>query len=255
MRFKDRSVLVTGGGRGIGRAISLGFARECALVAVNAAHLASAEEAAALIREDGGRVIAIEADVTDEEEVIAMVDRVVKEFGCIDVLVNNAGTSHPIIPTLEQNTADFDRVIATNLRSAYICCKAAGKYMVPRGSGKIVNVASISGLSGQPMRTGYAPSKAGMINMTMALAVEWGRHNINVNAVAPGHVLTDMVRGSISKGILDEQRLVNRTSLGRLSTPEDIANAVLFLASEDARAITGISLTVDCGWMANGFYM
>ncbi len=255
MRFRDKSVLVTGGGRGIGRAISLGFAREGALVAVNAAHLASAEEAAALICEAGGRAIAIEADVTDEGQVIAMVDRVVSEFGCIDVLVNNAGTSHPIIPTLEQNTADFDRVIATNLRSAYICCKAAGKYMVPRESGKIVNVASISGLSGQPMRTGYAPSKAGMINMTMALAVEWGRHNINVNAVSPGHVLTDMVRGSISKGILDEQRLVNRTSLGRLSTPEDIANAVLFLASEDARAITGISLTIDCGWMANGFYM
>jgi len=255
MRFKDRSVLVTGGGRGIGRAISIGFAREGALVAVNAAHLASAEETAALIRETGGKAIAIEADVTDEEQVTGMVDRVVREFGCVDVLVNNAGTSHPIIPTLEQKTADFDRVIATNLRSAYVCCKAVGKYMVPRRSGKIVNVASISGLSGQPMRTGYAPSKAAMINMTMALAVEWGRDNINVNAVAPGHVLTDMVRGSISKGILDEQRLVNRTSLGRLSTPEDIANAVLFLASEDAKAITGVSLTVDCGWMANGFYM
>jgi 3-oxoacyl-[acyl-carrier protein] reductase len=248
-------VLVTGGGRGIGRAISIGFAREGALVAVNAAHLASAEETAALIRETGGRAIAIEADVTDEEQVTGMVDRVVREFGCVDVLVNNAGTSHPIIPTLEQKTADFDRVIATNLRGAYICCKAVGKFMVQRRSGNIVNVASISGLSGQPMRTGYAPSKAAMINMTMALAVEWGRDNINVNAVAPGHVLTDMVRGSISKGILDEQRLVNRTSLGRLSTPEDIANAVLFLASEDAKAITGVSLTVDCGWMANGFYM
>jgi gluconate 5-dehydrogenase/2-deoxy-D-gluconate 3-dehydrogenase len=105
------------------------------------------------------------------------------------------------------------------------------------------------------MRTGYAPSKAAMINMTMALAVEWGRHNVNVNAVAPGHVQTDMVRGSISKGILDEQRLVNRTALGRLSTPEDIASAVMFLASEESRAITGICLIVDCGWMANGFYM
>jgi 3-oxoacyl-[acyl-carrier protein] reductase len=225
------------------------------LVAVNAAHLASAEETAALIREAGGSAIGIEADVTNEEQVNEMVDRVVREFGCIDILVNNAGTSHPIIPTLEQNTADFDRVIATNLRSAYVCCKAAGKYMIPREGGKIVNVASISGLSGQPMRTGYAPSKAAMINMTMALAVEWGRHNVNVNAVAPGHVQTDMVRGSISKGILDEQRLVNRTALGRLSTPEDIASAVMFLASEESRAITGICLIVDCGWMANGFYM
>jgi 3-oxoacyl-[acyl-carrier protein] reductase len=118
------------------------------LVAVNAAHLASAEETAALIREAGGSAIGIEADVTSEEQVNGMVDRVVREFGCIDILVNNAGTSHPIIPTLEQNTADFDRVIATNLRSAYVCCKAAGKYMIPREVGKIVNVASISGLSG-----------------------------------------------------------------------------------------------------------
>ncbi len=255
MRFSDKTVLVTGGGRGIGRAISIAFAREGASVAVNAAHLSSAEDAVALIRDAGGKAFAIEADVTDEESVTRMVDGVVREFGCIDILVNNAGTSHPIVPTLEQNTADFDRVIATNFRGAYVCCKAVGKLMVPRHGGKIVNVASISGLSGQPMRTGYAPSKAALINMTMALAVEWGRHNINVNAVAPGHVLTDMVRGSISKGILDEQRLVNRTALGRLSTPEDIANAVMFLASDESNAITGIYLTVDCGWMANGFYM
>ena len=255
MRFEGKKVLVTGGGRGIGRAIAVGFAREGAYVAVNAAHEATAEETSRLIYESGGAALAIQADVTDEEQVRRMVDTAVKEMGRIDILVNNAGTSHPIIPTLEQDTADFDRVMATNVRSAYICCKAAGHHMVPRRSGKIVNVASISGLTGQPMRTGYAPSKAAMINMTMALAVEWGRHNINVNAVAPGHVLTDLVRGSISKGVLDEERLVNRTALGRLSTPEDVASAVMFLASEEASAITGIYLTVDCGWMANGFYM
>lgn len=255
MRFKDRAVLVTGGGRGIGRAISLAFAREGASVAVNSAHLSTAEETAAAIRDMGVNAVAIEADVSDEEQVNSMVDTVIRELGCIDILVNNAGTSHPIIPTIEQKTADFDRVIATNLRSTYMCSKAVGAHMISRGSGKIVNIASVSGLSGQPMRTGYAPSKAGMINMTMALAVEWGRHNINVNAVSPGHVLTDLVRGSISKGILDEERLINRTALGRLSTPEDVAHAVLFLASDEARAITGINVTVDCGWTANGFYM
>lgn len=255
MRFENKRVLVTGGGRGIGRAISLAFAREGAQVAVNAAHQSTAEDTAGQIRAIGGTAVAIEADVTDEQQVIGMVDRVVDELGCIDVLVNNAGTSHPIIPTIEQDTADFDRVIATNLRSAYVCCKAVGRHMVPRRSGKIVNVASISGTTGQPMRTGYAPSKAAMINMTMALAVEWGRHNINVNAVSPGHVLTDLVRDSIRKGVFSEERLVNRTALGRLSTPEDVATAVLFLASEEASAITGISLVVDCGWTANGFYM
>ena len=210
MKFKDKTVLVTGGGRGIGRAIAVAFAEEGAAVAVNAAHLSSAEEAAGLIREAGGLAIPLEANVTDEEQVNRMVERVVSECGCIDILVNNAGTSHPIIPTLEQDTADFDRVIATNLRSAYVCSKAVGRHMVPRRSGKIVNVASISGLTGQPMRTGYAPSKAAMINLTMALAVEWGPYNINVNAVAPGHVLTDLVRGSISKGIFSEEKQIGR---------------------------------------------
>jgi len=255
MRFRDRKVLVTGSGRGIGQAIALAFAAEGAAVAVNAAHQATAEDTATRIRHAGGKAIAIEADVTSEDQVERMVARVVRELGGLDILVNNAGTSHPIIPTLEQKTADFDRVIATNLRSAYVCCKAAGKVMVPQHSGKIVNVASISGLTGQPMRTGYAPSKAAMINMTMALAVEWGRHGINVNAVSPGHVLTELVRGSISKGVFSEEALVNRTALGRLSTPEDVAAAVLFLASEEARSITGHNLVVDCGWMANGFYM
>ena len=255
MRFAGKALLVTGGGRGIGQAIALGFAREGASVAVNAAHLATAEDTATQIRQAGGKALAIEANVADESQVKAMIDRVVRELGGLDILVNNAGVSQPIMPTLEQDTADWDRVMATNLRSAYLCSKAAGKHMVAQHSGKIVNIASITGLTGQPMRTAYAPSKAAMLNLTKALAVEWGPYNINVNAVAPGYVMTDLVRNFISQGKVNEEAMLKRTPLGRLSAPEDIAEAVMFLASDAARNITGIHIAVDAGWSVNGWYM
>jgi NAD(P)-dependent dehydrogenase (short-subunit alcohol dehydrogenase family) len=255
MRFAGKTVLVTGGGRGIGQAIALGFAREGASVAVNAAHLSTAEDTATQIRQEGGKALAIEANVADESQVKELIDRVVRELGGLDILVNNAGVSQPIMPTLEQDTADWDRVMATNLRSAYLCSKAAGKHMVAQHSGKIVNIASITGLTGQPMRTAYAPSKAAMLNLTKALAVEWGPFNINVNAVAPGYVMTDLVRNFISQGKVNEEAMLKRTPLGRLSAPEDIAEAVMFLASDAARNITGIHIPVDAGWSVNGWYM
>jgi len=255
MRFAGKVALVTGGGRGIGQAIALGFAREGASVAVNAAHMTTAEDTATQIRQAGGKALAIEANVADESQVKAMIDRVVRELGSLDILVNNAGVSQPIMPTLEQDTADWDRVMATNLRSAYLCSKAAGKHMVAQHSGKIVNIASITGLTGQPMRTAYAPSKAAMLNLTKALAVEWGPFNINVNAVAPGYVMTDLVRNFISQGKVNEEAMLKRTPLGRLSAPEDIAEAVMFLASDAARNITGIHIPVDAGWSVNGWYM
>ena len=255
MRFTGKAVLVTGGGRGIGQAIAIGFAREGALVAVNAAHLATAEETAAQIRQAGGTAIAIEANVADEEQVNAMVDRVARELGSIDILVNNAGVSQPIMPLLEQSTADWDRVIGINLRGTYLCAKSAARHMIERRSGKIVNIASITGLTGPPMRTAYAPSKAATLNLTMVLAVELAKHNINVNAVSPGYVLTDLVKNFVQQGKVNEEAVLKRTPLGRMSTPEDIAEATLFLASDAAKNITGINLPVDAGWTANGWYM
>jgi len=255
MRFAGKRVLVTGSGRGIGQAIALAFAREGAALAVNAAHLATAEETAAKAREFKGKVIAIEASVADEAQVTAMVDRVVRELGGIDILVNNAGISQPIMPLLEQSTADWDRVMATNLRGTYVCSKAAARHMIEQKSGKIVNISSIAGLTGQIYRTAYATSKAAVINLTMVLAVELAKYNINVNAVAPGYVLTDLVKNFVQQGKVKEAEVLRRTPLGRMSTPEDIAHAALFLASEEARNITGVNLPVDAGWTVNGWYM
>ena len=255
MRFAGKKVLVTGGGRGIGQAIALAFAREGASLAVNAAHLDTAEQTAAQAREFKGKVIAIEANVTDEAQINGMVDRAAKELGGLDVLVNNAGISQPIMALLEQATGDWDRVMATNLRGTYLCSKAAARWMISQKSGKIVNIASIAGLTGQIYRTAYATSKAAVINLTMVLAVELAKYNINVNAVAPGYVLTDLVKNFVQQGKVKEEAVLRRTPLGRMSTPEDIAHATLFLASEEARNITGVNLPVDAGWTVNGWYM
>jgi 3-oxoacyl-[acyl-carrier protein] reductase len=255
MRFAGKRVLVTGGGRGIGKAIALAFAREGASLAINDAQVVIAEQTAAQARELKGNVIAIEANVADEGQVDSMVDRVIRELGGVDVLVNNAGVSQPIVPLVDQATSDWDRIIGINLRGAYLCSKYAARYMVKQEAGRIVNIASIAGLTGQMMRTAYAPSKAAVINLTMVLAVELARYNVNVNAVSPGLVLTDMVKNLVVQGKMNEDAVLRRTPLGRMSTPEDIAQATLFLASEEAKNITGVNLPVDAGWTANGWYM
>jgi 3-oxoacyl-[acyl-carrier protein] reductase len=255
MRFAGKRVLVTGGGRGIGKAIALAFAREGASLAINDAQVVIAEQTAAQARELKGNVIAIEANVADEGQVGSMVDQVIRELGGVDILVNNAGVSQPIVPLVDQATSDWDRIIGINLRGAYLCSKYAARYMVKQEAGRIVNIASIAGLTGQMMRTAYAPSKAAVINLTMVLAVELAKYNVNVNAVSPGLVLTDMVKNLVVQGKMNEDAVLRRTPLGRMSTPEDIAQATLFLASEEAKNITGVNLPVDAGWTANGWYM
>ncbi len=255
MRFEGRTVLITGAGRGIGQAIALGFACEGASVAVNAAHRNTAEDTAEQARQLGANAIAIEANVAAEEQVDAMVDRVISEFRGLDILVNNAGVSQPIVPLLEQSTSDWDRVIAINLRGTYLCSKSAARWMIKKNAGKIVNIASAAGLTGPVMRTAYAPSKAATINLSMVLAVELGPYNINVNTVSPGYILTDLVKNFVQQGKVKEDAVLKRTPLGRMSTPEDIASATLFFASDEARNITGANLVVDAGWTANGWYM
>ena len=246
MKLSGKVALVTGAGRGIGRAIALALAAEGADIAVNAAHLSSAEGTTEAIKKLGRRAIAIEADVSKAGQVDRMVGRVINELGGIHILVNNAGVFQ-VASAVEQSLQKWDWIMAVNLRGTYLCCQKVGKWMIVHRTGKIINLASVTGMGGVPMRSAYAPSKAAVINLTQDLAVEWGKYNINVNCIAPGAVLTDLIKNSIEEGTINVKEVERRTPLGRIAAPEDIANAALFLASDEANFITGVILPVDGG--------
>ena len=249
MRLKGKVALVTGAGRGIGRAIALLFAKEGADMAVNDIEPSSAKETVKTIEQMGRRSIGVIADISEVNEVELMVNRVIQELGGVHILVNNAGIGPQILPTTEQSLEYWDRVIKVHLRGSYLCSRFAGKWMIQNKTGKILNIASITGMAGFPMRTEYGPAKAGIINMTKALAVEWAKYNINVNSIAPGYILTPATK----EGKLDLQAMEEKIPLGRLGNSDDIAKAALFLVSDDADYITGANLPVDGGWSANGY--
>jgi len=253
MKLSGKVALVTGAGRGIGRAIAFALAAEGADIGVNDADLSSAEATAKAVKKLGRRAIAIEADVSEADQVEEMVNRVIDELGGIHILVNNAGVFPEVVPTIEQSLEKWDRTMSVNVRGTYLCCRQVGKWMIAHSMGKIINIASIAGMRGVPMRTAYAPSKAAVINMTQDLAVEWAKYNINVNCIAPGPIVTDLIKNFIKKGILDLETLQRRTPLSRLATPDDIANAAVFLASDQANCITGVILPVDSGLAASAY--
>ena len=242
--LSGKRALVTGGGRGIGRAICLELARRGAAVAVN--YNRSAEAAEAVVGEivgAGGSAKAMQADVSDADQVAALFKAFRAEFGAIDILVNNAGmTRDNVIMLLKPD--DFDAVINTNLRSAWLCCKAASRVMMRQRSGVIINISSVVGLAGNGGQSNYAASKAGIIGITKSLAKELAVRGIRVNAVAPGFVETDM---TADLGDDIKAQAVAAIPLGRMGAPADIARATAFLASDDAAYITGQTLVVDGG--------
>jgi 3-oxoacyl-[acyl-carrier protein] reductase len=253
MRLKGEAALVTGASRGIGRAIALALAREGADVVVNcSSSIKEAEKVAQEIRELERRSIVIKADVSDKTAVEKMVNEVVKQFSKIDILVNNAGMA-VVSPSekLEENV--WRRGIDVMLTGVFFCSQAAGKEMIKQKSGKIINIASINGIVAFPERACYCSAKAGVMALTKVLACEWARYNINVNAVAPGYVETDLVKDLVTRGTVDVNELVGRTPNGKLAKTGDVADAVVFLASEDSHYIVGQTITVDGGWTAYGY--
>ena len=253
MKLAGKVALITGGGGAFGRAMALLFAKEGADIAAADINLQSAEGTAMSVKQIGQRAIAIRTNVAEVDEVDAMVDKVENELGGVHILVNNAGRASAGGPTIEQSVEDWDKVVAVQLRGTYLCCRRAGRWMVAHRAGRVLNIASTAGIGGSQTVPGYGPSKAGIINMTRALAVEWGKYNINVNCLAPSWVLTPLSDASIKAGRITVEAIIQRTPLGRLGTPEDIAQAALFLVSDDAKHITGVTLPVDGGWLAFGY--
>ncbi|MCL5074597.1 MAG: 3-oxoacyl-ACP reductase FabG [Chloroflexi bacterium] len=247
MILQDKVAIVTGGARGIGRAISLAMAKEGARVVVN--YVSNSEAATRVVEEihqEGGEAISIQADVSDSLAVQRMVETTLSRFGRIDILVNNAGiaTGSFVVDMPEE---DWDKVIDTNLKGVFLCCKAVLPTMIQQRQGKIINIASLVAHTGSYQHAHYAASKAAVIAFTMSLAKEVGPYNINVNAIGPGRIATAM---EAERQARERARWISETPLGRLGRPEEIASVAVFLASEAASFITGETINATGGiWM------
>jgi len=242
-RLEGKVAVVTGAGRGIGRAIALRFAAEGASLVLN-----SLSESAARVADEvvaaGGKAVAVQGDVSVAADVTKLIETAVTAYGRIDILVNNAGITRDQL-LMRMSEEEWDAVMDTNLKSVYLCCRAALRPMLKsRGGGRIINLSSVIGLSGNAGQANYAASKAGIIGFTKSLAKELASRQVTVNAIAPGFIVTDMTSGLSEEA---RQALLKRIPLGALGTPEDISAAAAFLASDEARYITGQTLTVDGG--------
>ena len=240
----SRIVLVTGGSRGIGRAIAEHLGQQGNAVAVNyTANAGAADEAVSVIEGYGSKAIAVQADVGDPDAVTAMFEEVTAGLGPVEVLVNNAGITRDGL-LLRMGPDQWDEVIATNLRSVYLCTRAALRSMLRARWGRVISLSSVSGISGNPGQANYAASKAGIIGFTRSIAREVGSRGITINAVAPGFIETDMTE-ALGEDVAGA--VADRIALGRLGRPREVASAVGYLASDEAAYITGQTLVVDGG--------
>ena len=252
MRLDGRVALVTGAGAGIGKAVALALAAEGALVAACDLNAETAEATAAAARAVHGRdALGLPADVTDDERMAAVVPEVEARLGPVGLLVNNAGMSS-VSPAEDLAASAWRRVVDVNLTSLFVLAQQVGRGMLERREGVIVNIASVYGLRPGPFRVAYSTTKAAVIGLTQALAIEWAGRGVRVNAVAPGYTWTEMFRQAQARGGVDVDALVRRTPSGRLAEPEEIASAVVFLASDEARHVNGHTLVVDGAWLPNG---
>lgn len=258
MRLQDRCAIVTGAGKGMGRDIALTLAREGADLVLAGRELAPLRELAAEIEAGGRRALAVSTDVSSEDAVIAMTDQA-KDFfgGRIDILVAAAGITGPLeTPVWELGADEFDDILAVNLRGVFLPVKHAIRTMIARKSGRIVTIGGVAGIRGYKMRTAYSASKWGVRGLVRTVALEAGPYNVTINNIAPGITRTPRMQKLLSgkaeaRGWSEEQvyaEYVQELSLGRVSEPQDIADAALFLVSDEARNITGQDLIVDGGW-------
>lgn len=250
--FRGQVALVTGAGQGIGEAIASQLAESGAIVYVNDLHDEFIHRVTGKICAKGYQAYPHKADVTSRDEVFDMVDTIIKQSGRIDLLVNNAGISKPA-PAERMTEAEFGLVMDVNLKGPFFCSQAAAKYMLPRKYGRIVNMSSVAGLGGYFGRANYCSSKAGLVNLTRVLALEWAMQNVRVNAVAPGITLTDLAMRGYTKKMQEKVR--SQVPMGRLGAVADIVLPVLFLLSDAAEYVTGQTICIDGGMTAVVMYL
>lgn len=241
--LRGKTAIVTGAGTGIGRAIAIAFAREGAVVTLAGRRVAPLESVRQEVAALGGSAHVRPADVSDADDAKKLIEESHKDMGRLDVLVNNAGRTYDTL-ILRMKWDALDEVIATNLKSMFYTCAAAGKVMLSQKSGSIVNVASVVALTGNPGQSAYVASKAGVIGLTKSLALEFGSRNIRVNAVAPGFIETEMTQALSSQ---TKEEYFKRVPLRRFGATDEVARAVVFLASDASGYITGQTLAVDGG--------
>ena len=257
MKLKDKVAIVTGGGTGIGKAISLALTDEGATVVLVARNLSRLEEAAKEIKSKGGKPKEIKADISDHEQVKRIIAQTVKDLGRIDILVNNAarGTFNNA-DVVDMDPKEWHDCLAANLTGMMYCSREALKYMIPRKSGSVINISSVAGISGVPKESPYAASKWGVIGLTETLAIEVGRFGIRVNCISPGATRTqefeDWVRVSAEDAGISYEEMMSKVTdniaLRRIAEPSEIAACVVFLVSDDSSAMTGHNLVASCGF-------
>lgn len=246
--LKGKVALVTGAGRGIGRSIALALANAGADVAVNGSNAAGLAGVAAEIEAMGRRVVEVPADLSDVALIGAMVQKAENALGPIDILVNNAGVNQ-VEPSLDVEPDTWDRLMGVNLRAPFFCAQAVAGGMIARRRGKIINIASDAGIIGYGGHAAYGTTKGGLIQLTRILAVEWGPHNVQVNAICPGATWSDMTTPAMQKPEIAKE-LLARGVTGRITDPEEVGAAAVFLASEASNMVVGQALGVEGGSIA-----
>jgi NAD(P)-dependent dehydrogenase (short-subunit alcohol dehydrogenase family) len=244
--FKDKVVLITGAGAGLGYACAMAFADAGAKLVITDISSEALDKAVADLQEHGVEVLGLINDASDSSDVNTMLDAIVERFGRLDIAVNNAGTATPLQEFHEVGEAEFDRVMAVNLKGVWLCMQAEIRQMLKQGGGRIVNVASATSRNTYPNASPYVTSKFAVAGLTRTVAVEYANRDIRINAICPGNVATPLVVSLVE----DLSVLAKKHAINRLGTPQEVANGVMYLASDLSSFSTGSLLEVDGGWNA-----